>query len=243
MIKRVFLNHKQFALLYFIVLSIDIVVKLNCSQFPYRFMSKPWIIVILLYYFYFHVNNKNDRKHKMVFWALLSFLLGDLIILLKGDSVVLLGLTIVFFTAAKLFLSYKFSHNKDFSVSTLIPFTSILFVYTVFMTWFLYDDLKDFFIPALGSFFISLLMLQFAFLRKVVFNKKSFTFVFIGVLAYVASEGMQAVQLFKGMFPMQEFLSSLFYGVGLYAIVFGILNEKESEHEKVEKFDDKINVF
>ncbi|MFD1163549.1 lysoplasmalogenase family protein [Hwangdonia seohaensis] len=243
MIKRVFLNHKQFALLYFIVLSIDIVVKLNCAQFPYRFMSKPWVIIILLGYFYFNLINKNDTKHKMVFWALLSFLLGDLIILLKGDSVVLLGITIAFFTAAKLFLSYTFSHNKDFSVSRLIPFTSILFVYTVFMTWFLYDDLKAFFVPALISFFISLLMLQFAFLRQVVFNKKSFKCVFIGVLSYVASEGLQAVQLFKGMFPLQEFLSTLFYGFGLYAIVFGILNEKEIEQEQVEKFDDKINVL
>ncbi|MFD2535239.1 lysoplasmalogenase family protein [Gelatiniphilus marinus] len=197
-------------------------------------MSKPWVTLVLLCYFYCHVINKSDKKNKMVFWALVSFLLGDLIIILKGDSLVLLGLTILFFTAAKLFLSFKFSHSKDFSVSSLIPFTSVLFIYTVFMTWFLYDHLNDFFVPALLSFFTSLLMLQFAFLRQVAFNKKSFKFVFLGVLAYAVSEGMQAIQLFKGMFPMQEFLSTLFYGSGLYAIVFGLINEKEIELAQIQ---------
>lgn len=236
MIKRVFLNHKKFALLYFIVLSIDIVVKLNLPIFPYRFMSKPWLTILMLGYFYYNSIGIKDKKHKFVIWALISFLLGDLFSIYNVNNLMLLILTIIFFTAAKLFLSIKFSHNKDFSISKLIPFTSIVFAYTVFLIWLLYDDLKEFFIPALFTFFISLLVLQFAFLRHVAFNKRSFVFVLIGVVFYVISEGIQAVVLFKSTFPMEEFLTMLFYGFGLYAIVFGIINEKERELKELQKY-------
>ncbi|WP_418602958.1 lysoplasmalogenase family protein [Hwangdonia sp.] len=242
MIKHIFTNHKRFALLYFLILFIDINVKLNYPPLPYRFISKPLILLLLLGYFYFNKVGVNYKKNLCVFVALVFFLFGDLLNIIHSN-IVLLGLSLFFFSVAKIFLSIKFSHKRDFNVSKLVPFTTIMFVYTMFLIWFLYKDLGAFLVPALFSFFITLVMMQFAYLRQDVFNYKSYLYVFVGVVLYSMAEGMLAIRIFKFSLPLQDFLIMVFYGIAVYLIVLGVINEKEIEQEQVEKFDDKINVL
>lgn len=241
MIKHVFSNHKQFALLYFSVLCIDIIVKLNCTPFPFRYMSKPWVMLLLLGYIYFNIRGNNKKKYGSIFLALTAFFIGDILII-KDGNIIFLSLSLLFFSIGKIFFCMKFSHKKDFNVAKLIPFTSIMFLYTIFLIGFLYESLDAFLVPALGSFFLTLLMVQFAYLRQNVFNKKSYKYVLFGVLLFVLSEGMMAIKTFKSSLPFQDFLIMMSYGTGVYFMVFGVINEKEYKQEQVEKFDDKINI-
>ena len=230
MIKQFFLTHKQFALLYFSILLVDILVKLYCPIFPYRYISKPWLMLLLGGYFYFNKKIKNKKNHIWMFLALASFFIGDILVI-NHTNIIFLSSSLFFFSLGKMFFCIKFSHKKDFNVSRLIPFTIVMFGYVIFLFGFLYKSLNAFLIPALISFFLTLLMFQFAYLRKGVFNRKSYFFVFFGVVLYIISEGIMAIKTFKTIIPYQDFLIMFFYGVSIYFIVYGIVSEKEYEQE------------
>lgn len=239
MIKQFFSNHKYFAWLYFAMLLIDILVKLNLPSLPYRFMSKPLLMLLLLVYFFFNKVGGNNKRHRWVFLALLFFLLGDLTIIFD-ENIMLLGLSALLFSLGKLFFCAKFSHKKEFNLSRLVPFFSILFIYVVFIVAFLYVDIKPFIVPAFITFFSSLLVFKFTYLRKDAFNKKSYRSSFFGVLLFILSESLMAVVTFKFPLPFHDFLIMMLYGSSVYFIIFGIINEKEYEQLKVEEFLDDI---
>lgn len=240
MIKQIFSNHKQFAWLFFSMLIIVLIVKLNLPPFPYRLITKPVLLILLIIYFITNKKGKNKSKHLWMCLALLSFLIGDILII-NHQNVIFLSLSLVVFSLGKIFFTLKFSHKQDFKVSRLIPFTILIFFYIVLLIGFLINNLKSFFIPALASFFLTLLMFQFAYLRKDVFNKKSYLSVLFGIFLYTSSEAIMAIKTFRLDLPFQEFLIMLFYGVGLYFVVYGVVNEKEEEHDLLEKQEDDIN--
>ncbi|MDO5969725.1 lysoplasmalogenase family protein [Flavivirga aquimarina] len=223
---HIFKNEKKISIIFFIILTIDILVKLNLSPFPYRYISKPLVIILLSLYYYF---NTNERRHKKKLWitlALFCFLVGDMLIL-KHTNIIFLSISMFFFAMGKAFLSLRLSHRSDFNIMRLIPFSMILFTYTFFIVSFLYNSLKGFFIPALISFFVSLLLIEFAFLRKDVVNKVSYLYVLLGTVFYVLCESMIAIKTFKMDLPMQDVLIMAVYGIAMYLIVFGIVRENK----------------
>lgn len=158
--------------------------------------------------------------------ALVSFFIGDILII-NHENIVFIGLGLFFFSIGKIFFCLKFSHKHDFKVSRLIPFTLAIFAYVIFLIGYLFDSLENFLIPALISFFLTMLMFQFAYLRKGVFNKKSYSNVIIGIILYTLSEGLMAIKTFKTDLIFQDLLIMMFYGTGMYFIVYGVVREKE----------------
>ncbi|TYB77178.1 lysoplasmalogenase family protein [Bizionia myxarmorum] len=234
MIKQLFSNHKLFALLYFSMLLIDILVKLNLPPFPFRLFSKPFILLLLLVYYIFNKTGNNKRKQLWMFLALISFFVGDLLII-NNTNLIFVSISLFVFSLGKIFFCLKFSHRKEYRISRLIPLAVLLFCYIIFFTALLLNDLKSFFIPALITFFLTLLMFQLAYLRKDVFNKESYFYVLFGVFSYSICEGMMAIKTFKFDLQFQDFFIMFLYGLGLYFVVFGIINEKEDEHKLLEK--------
>ncbi|GAA4900511.1 hypothetical protein GCM10023311_27690 [Flaviramulus aquimarinus] len=223
MILNVFRNPKRFVVLFLLILLIDILVKLYASISLYRFFSKPFVLILLFVYYRMH---NNGRTYGSVELGLICFFLGDLFII-SHKNVTCLGLSIIFFSLGKVCFGLRFSHKTDFNVSRLIPFSLVMFVYTVFLVSQVFENLKDFFVPALISFFLSLLMFQFAFLRKGVFNKKSYLYIFYGVMMFIFSEGIMAIKTFKMELPFQDVLIMLLYGLSVYFIIEGLNNERE----------------
>lgn len=219
-------DKKKFAILFFVILIIDVLVKMNCPVFPCRYISKPPVLLLLILYYYF--NNIQTRPFK--FWfvvvSLFCFFVGDILIL-NHENIVFFSISLLLFTLGKLFLSFRFSHTSDFKVSRLLPFSIIMFAYTVGLISYLYDGLKNFFLPVIISYFISLLLFQFAYLRKDVVDKASYKYVFFGVIIYMISEGVMVIKTFKTDLPLQEVIIMLCYGTGLYMIVHGIVIEKK----------------
>ncbi|MEC3908357.1 lysoplasmalogenase family protein [Tamlana sp. 2201CG12-4] len=225
-IQKILKSRKQFGILFFTILTIDILVKECCPVFPYRYISKPPVLLLLILYYY---SNQSEVKRSDYLWTVISlvcFFMGDILII-NHMNVIFLSVSLLLFTFGKLFLSFRFSHKSDFKVTRLIPFSIIMFIYTVGLVSFLYDGLKNFFVPVIISYFISLLLFQFTFLRKDVVDKASYLNVFFGVIIYMMSEGIMVIKTFKTDVPLQGTLIMLFYGTGLYLIVSGILLEKK----------------
>ena len=108
-----------------------------------------------------------------------------------------------------------------------------MFAYAVFLISVVLNGLKGFLIPALISFFLSLLLFQFAYLRKGVFDKKSYIYVCLGVMIFIFSESMMAIKTFNQSLPFEDILIMLFYGTSMFFIVVGAVKEQHC----------KVNVF
>lgn len=219
-------DKKKFAILFFSVLVIDILVKSYCPVVPYRYISKFPVLLLLILYYYFNNSQARPVKYWWTMASLFCFFIGDILII-SHENIVFFTISLLLFTFGKMFFSFRFSHTSDFKVRRLIPFSIVMFVYTVGLISFLYDDLKDFLLPILISYFISLLLFQFAYLRKDVVNRASYLCVFFGVIIYMISEGVMIIKTFKTPLPFQEVIIMLFYGAGLYLIVNGIVIEKK----------------
>lgn len=228
MVKGIFANTKKFTIIFFLVLAIDVFVKLYFPTTSYRFLSKPFVILLLLGFYYSNSRN-SDKKKKQHLWMLLgltSFFIGDLLII-NHLNIVFLGLSLLFFSIGKVFFCFKFSHKNDFNIIRLIPFSIIMFGYAFFLISIVLNGLKDFLVPALISFFLSLLMFQFAYLRKGVFTKESYLYVFFGVMIFIISESIMAIKTFRQDIPFQDFLIMMLYGTSMYFIVLGSTKERK----------------
>ena len=221
-------SEKKASILFFVILTIDIWVKLNLSSFPYRYISKPPLILLLFFYYCFNTTEKRKKKKLWVILALSCFLIGDILVI-KHTNILFLSVSLFFFVLAKTFLSLRLSHRSDFNIMRLIPFSIVIFAYTLFIVSFLYNSLKGFFVPALLSFFISLLLIQFGYVRKDVVNRVSYLYVFFGIIFYMLCESMMAIKTFKMDLPMQDVLIMLFYGIAVYLIFFGIVKERKKK--------------
>ena len=78
--KIVFTNKIYFSILFFIFLSLDIYVKLNLEAVSYRLITKPLIVLSLLYFFIVN-NSKIQENWHYIIVALLSFLIGDILLI------------------------------------------------------------------------------------------------------------------------------------------------------------------
>jgi hypothetical protein len=83
-----------------------------------------------------------------VFLALTCFFLGDLVII-NHSNIVFFGLSLSLFSIGKIFFCLKFSHKKDFNIIRLVPFSIIMYAYTVFLISILFKSLEAFLVPAL----------------------------------------------------------------------------------------------
>lgn len=81
-VRAVFNSKLYFSIVFFTVLFLDIFVKLNFDAVPYRLITKPLVILSLLCFFL--INNKTELKKRFVIIALISFLIGDLLLIFNS---------------------------------------------------------------------------------------------------------------------------------------------------------------
>ena len=225
MIKSIFINKINFTILFFLILFIDVYVKIYSDNLNYRFFSKPLVLISLILFYYFNKKGKNKKIEQNVVLALLFFLLGNFMTLNPLNNFSLI-LSILFFAVGKVFFCLKFKNTGDFEFSRLFPFSIIIYVFITFVISMVYENLQAFLIPGLITLFISLLMLNLAYLRKDRFSKVSYLYVLYGCLLFVFVESINAIYTFNKDLPFPTFLIMLFYGISMYLIVFGIVYER-----------------
>lgn len=223
---HVFKNFKLFTLLYFTVLIIDVLLKVYLTNIPYRYFTKLTLAVLLLGYYCTNQNENIKENKKWMFFFLTTIFVGDIMILHRFSFVFFI-VSLIFFSLAKIFLSFRFTPKHNFNIVKLLPLSILFFAYTICIASIVYENIGDLLIPAIVCYFLSLLLFQFAVLRRRVFNKLSYLFVLLGVVLFIFAESMMAIQIFKTEFPFQKTLIILFYGSALYLIVVGVVKEKK----------------
>ncbi|WGD34966.1 lysoplasmalogenase [Olleya sp. YS] len=228
-----FKNQLYASILFFIVLGIDIYVKLGENPLPIRYFTKS-VLIIILFLFYFYNRDENNPKNKYFIFGLLSFWIGDILLLLYETPILYMsGLTC--FIIGKLFYSKRFSHQNDFNIASLIPFFVVIFSYMVIVILYVYDNLDDFFLPTLAYLFAAMLMALFAYLRKDSVNKSSFYLVILGIFFSIISDTIGVLQSFYNPdIAYHKITIMLFYALFQYLVVIGLIKEKTLDDKTLE---------
>jgi len=229
---KLFKSILYFSIFYILIVLLDIFVKLNLETIPYRFITKPLVVLsLLIFYWINRKNNEVKSDFKIVIIALVCFLIGDLLLIEPKNSL-FFGGGMLFFIVAKLFLAKKFTHYRDFKMRRLLLFLLGCFIYIITVTYFIYYNLKDLFVPVLIYFFASIMVLQFAFLRKDDVDSLSYKLVFCGMLLALVSDTITALKMFyMPDFPFEKVLIMLFYSISQYLIVVGLVKEVKKDQD------------
>ena len=226
--KLIFKDVKLFTLLYFLVFIIDTFIKNSQFRFPFRYISKTFLILILLLFYIVNQKEKSVFNYRLVLLALFSFIIGDLV-LVGENTTKSFAIGGVFFGIAKAFYIVRFRNKKDFYIKNLLPFLLFCFIYMSLMMNFIYSKLGLYFIPTLIYLFVVLLLGQIAYLRKNEVNNLSYYLVLIGVLFSMASDSIAFLKSFYDpSFFYHKYTIMLFYSLSQYLIVLGILKENNT---------------
>jgi uncharacterized membrane protein YhhN len=228
-VNAIFRNLEKFSILFFAMLLIDIIVKETLPTIPYRYISKPIIVILLFGYYWYNSNALNKNTQLLTFCALGSFLIGDILLIKGAVNGVFLAIGVSFFVLGKAFYSFRFSHSNDFKMGRLIPFFIFCFIFLTAVFLLIYDNLGQMFIPIVIYAFVALMMLQLAFLRKHAVSRVSYYMVLIGALITIVSDTVTALKEFYAVIPYQEILIMLFYGVSQYFIIVGLVKGEQNE--------------
>ncbi|GAA4235562.1 hypothetical protein GCM10022291_17800 [Postechiella marina] len=212
---------------------IDSYVKIYLELGFVRYFTKlPITVLLILYYLY---NNSELLRLKRVFMliALSLFLLGDFFFI-KEEQVMFFSLAMACFILAKVFYILNFSNKRDFKLGKLLPLLSLSLVYGYLVMYFILPNLNTFYIPVLIYCFVELMVLIFAFLRQGNVDRKSFIFVFVGVIIAFFSDAITAIDTFNSPnFFYENSALMLLYGLSQYLIVIGVTEAVKLKNEDV----------
>jgi len=221
---RLFKNKTYFFVLFTVILLLDIIVKICLENFPYRYISKPLVLLLLITFYL--INNKGPRKNKFLYvlLGLIVFLIGDIFVINHTNKVFFIC-SMLLFSLGKLLYCLNFSNVKEFNLSRLIPFLLFCFIFIVVIFRLVYENLGSYFIPVMSYFFISLLLALFSFLRKNATTITSYRIVFLGILFFLVSETVMVIKTFYHEIIFQDFIVMFTYGFAQYFIITGLLLE------------------
>jgi len=222
----IFKNKTYFTFLFSLILMLDIYVKSNLEAVPYRLFSKPLVMLSLIFFYLINNNEGSKKKFKFMLTALIAFLIGDLFLIFENTYLYISGL--LFFIIAKLNYVARFSNQRDFNLVKLVPFLIACFFYMAFIMFFVLNNLKSFFIPAMLYLFATMIVALFAILRKGAVSKRSFNLVMVGIFLGIICDSISLFQSFYDEnFFYHKITVMLTYGLSQYFIISGILVENK----------------
>ncbi|MCB4798748.1 lysoplasmalogenase family protein [Neotamlana laminarinivorans] len=229
-----FKNKFLFSVLYFIILVVYLYVKFNADENYLRVFVKPFLMVSLLIFTWVNTANKKTRKFIYLNLAIITFLLGDIIIVFKGKPVLFLS-AMLFFMMGKIFYIFRFSGDRDFKVSDLFPILAFCFFYILLVFNVVIKNLNEYVVPVLIYLLFSSIQFLFSFLRKVEVNFKSFLIVVIGVFFSVTYDTIALLtKFYEDYFLYNKITVVTFYAISQYLIVYGLVTEKIKPIENIE---------
>ena len=223
--KSIFTNIYKFSIVFFLILVIDIYMKLNFNFFPYRYISKSLIVLTMIGYYLFNHKENSQLQFRFMLAALCFFLLGDVLLILYEYTIIYI-IGIFCFILGKTFYVFRFTNQRDFKILHLLPFLLLCFLYMSLLLNLTYDSLGAFFYPVLIYLFIAMIVVLFAILRRGAVILKSYYLVLAGVMFSALSDSITILQSFYDPnLPFHEVSIMLFYGISQYLIVRGIVEE------------------
>ncbi|AUC81003.1 lysoplasmalogenase [Lacinutrix sp. Bg11-31] len=232
--KFIFKNTFRFSILYIILYFLDALFKNNDALYSYRYISKILLGLSLLLFYLYNTYQKDFNKKRLVIAALSLFVIGNFFFI-TGDNGNILHFVIaaLLFVIAKICYSVRFLNNEVFIINKLIPFLLFCFTYMSIIIFMVYSNLEGFFVPLLIYLFVSMLLMQFAYLRKREVNTISFWLVIIGVVSFMLADSINILKMFYNpLIAYNKITVMFFYCLAQYLIVLGILKETNNNNNK-----------
>ncbi len=216
--------NKRFTIVFFTILLIDIICSNVDSFHIFRTLSKPGITASLMAFFYIESDHIERKTRNFTLYTLAFLMMGDIAFLEFEDPLFfLIGFGI--FGLANFCYFMVFRTKMTFDLDRVIPFMVVTLFYVLTILYFMYEGLGKLFLPVLIYMALVLNMIQAAYLRNKKANKRSFVLVFLGSVLFVLSESMIGLSKFYQPLPYEDVFIMLFYGLGHFFIIQGILAE------------------
>lgn len=213
---------------FIILVLLDIIV--GCSNLvPYRYVTKPLILVSLLTYFAASGRHLPRTTYILMILALLLSLMGDVFLLFDSGSDMYFMMGLASFLIAHLLYGVTFLKKRNSKTPLYLRgFATMLVLYGGLLFFYLVDDLGPLTYPVLayilGILFMSLTA-SWRFKKVSVF---SYVTVFMGALCFIASDSILAINMFKFEVPWSSAWIMASYAAAQYFITIGILREGDS---------------
>jgi uncharacterized membrane protein YhhN len=218
-----------FIMLLFAVLGIEIHAE-NTQNLSLLYCSKPLLMPILLALIYTHTKPFETKLGRFIALGLIFSLLGDILLMIREVDLFIPGL--LSFLIAQILYALAFFSQRNVQVSRVYLICVILgfsLFYILFM-FFIQGhvlNLEDAAILSPAVFVyggVICVMGIAAALRKGQVPSRSFNFVFIGALFFIASDAILATSKFTDIeLPFPDFLVMSTYVLAQLGIVLGFL--------------------
>jgi len=215
---------KQFALIFSLIL----VMELICNQFEsliqWHFFTKPLIVLSLIVFFFLQSKTHHNSIRNFMLLALLFSLEGDIFLMFDDQNTKFFMFGLAAFLIAHIMYIIVFLKHRNKSKQPFLFFT-ILLIYAAGLFYLLKDGLGDMLIPVVVYMIVILTMATTAYLRKGNVPIQNYNLVFLGAILFLVSDSLLALNMFYKPIPLANFLIMLTYGLAQFSIVLGILKQ------------------
>jgi len=223
--KNVFTNILSFSIVYFALGMVDLSAIYWEQIEVIRFVTKPLLIILLIVFY--ATNDRESTSSKFVFLiiALGFFLLANVATLFKREPMIIMAASI-FFILGKLFYIFRFSNHRDFNVIKFLPFIGLYLLYMFLVISLIKPNAGSYLTPILIFLFVSLMTIQFAFLRKYEVSESSYYIVLLGVFLMLFGDTIKVLGSFYFNWEYQAIVAMFLYVISQFLIVMGLAKEK-----------------
>jgi len=215
-------TEKQFSILFFIIVFIELLTGSTESLQTVHFIAKPAIIISLIFLFLKTSKTLSKSLKNLTLLALTFSLLGDVLLMFVDKSQHFFTLGLVAFLIAHIMYVLVFLKHRNKEKSPF-GFIGVLLIYAACLFNFLKTGLGEMLIPVIIYMIVILAMATTAFLRKNKANILSYGLVFLGALFFMISDSILAINKFHQPIPWSNISIMITYALAQYLIVIGIL--------------------
>ncbi|RZL32066.1 MAG: lysoplasmalogenase [Pedobacter sp.] len=221
-------KYPQFTFAFAIIFFAELIAVTNNLR-EIRFVTKPLITISLMLYVYLTIK-RESRFTKKVLVGLFFSLLGDVFLMFPHISEIYFMLGLGAFLIAHLFYIAAFyldSTNKiEVERRYVLPIFFVFGFFCMSYYMFLRPSLGSMNIPVLIYSFTITLMAIMAALRYGKTNSKSFVWILLGAILFVASDSILAYNKFVERIEMGNLLIMITYMLAQFLITLGTVERK-----------------
>lgn len=215
-----------FVVLFCVIVTLELLSGLGVFLADYHSYLKPAIVGSLIIYFILNWKHLISTIKYLTLCALTFSLTGDILLLFAVQSDLYFIFGLVAFLCAHIFYSITFLKRsvQKFKFSIVIL---LILCYAISIVYFLKDGLGELLLPVICYVIIITLMAISALLRKGIQPNSSYLWVLAGAVLFLISDSFLAINKFHTKLPLDHLLIMLTYAFAQFAIVRGILLQKE----------------
>ncbi|MGM5470049.1 lysoplasmalogenase [Flavobacteriaceae bacterium LMO-SS05] len=219
-------TEKQFALVFTLIVLLELVFSYFETLSPRHYVTKPLIVLSLMFYFLSCSKTLQKPIRNVTTLALICALAGDILLMFDDHNPLYFIFGLVAFLMAHVFYIIVYLKHRNKSRQPF-PFIVALLIFATGLFYLILDGLGDLLIPVVVYILVILTMTTTAFMRKGRVTHHSYVLVFLGALLFMISDSLLSLNMFYKPFPFANIGIMVTYALAQFFIVLGILKLKD----------------